>query len=530
MIGAASTEPTTQKAAAAAESSRPRAAASASGHPPPPPALLSFGSYRLGVHDPDADVDCLVLAPPHCKREDFFGGWVGALGRMAVDGGRISGLHPVASAYTPVVKFEMDGVKIDMIFASVSDHKWLVERQTEAMTKTLARPDAIDHDDDDDGGAMEEETMRVDDAALIGLDESSVRSVNGVRVAQFLLDAIVATTPPAERRRMDGDEGRGDGGGKDGRTASPDDSPAESIDDVTSLRRLEYFRLTLRLVKAWAKNHGLYANVLGFLGGVNWAILVCWVCERNPDELPSRLLQIFFRTFANWKWPVPVSLSKQQNNPPAGVQPLPTWDPVKNYRDSKHVMPIITPCYPPMNSSYNVGEPQLRRMRDELLRASKLCDNIVNNHASSSCSCWDVLIENDFFKQHANYLQVDVIGTNEEEFRSWFGLCESRMKLLIVGLESPIDGVQAYPHAKFFHRREKKGMEGGIDDENIKYVTSHFVALRFAHTAKRVDLGPLVMDFLQVVNSFEGRKSGMDLAMCIVSKKDLPSYVFADGN
>jgi poly(A) polymerase len=254
----------------------------------------------------------------------------------------------------------MDGVKIDMIFASVSDHKWLVERQTEAMTKTLARPDAIDHDDDDDGGAMEEETMRVDDAALIGLDESSVRSVNGVRVAQFLLDAIVATTPPAERRRMDGDEGRGDGGGKDGRTpattamtASPDDSPAASIDDVTSLRRLEYFRLTLRLVKAWAKNHGLYANVLGFLGGVNWAILVCWVCEvraaelvmclflvscdpstrlgihryslvhvatkqRNPDELPSRLLQIFFRTFANWKWPVPVSLSKQQNNPPAG--------------------------------------------------------------------------------------------------------------------------------------------------------------------------------------------------------------------
>ena len=247
----------------------------------------------------------------------------------------------------------MDGVKIDMIFASVSDHKWLVERQTEAMTKTLARPDAIDHDDDDDGGAMEEETMRVDDAELIGLDESSVRSVNGVRVAQFLLDAIVTTTPPAERRRMDGDEGRGDGGGKDGRTASPDDSPAESIDDVTSLRRLEYFRLTLRLVKAWAKNHGLYANVLGFLGGVNWAILVCWVCEvraaelvmclslvscdpstqlgihryslvhvatkqRNPDEFPSRLLQIFFRTFANWKWPVPVSLSKQQNNPPAG--------------------------------------------------------------------------------------------------------------------------------------------------------------------------------------------------------------------
>jgi len=444
---------------------------------------------------------------------------------------RLSNEEP-NSAYTPVVKFEMDGVKIDMIFASVSDCKWL------KTTKMAARPDVIvrkvdqgnkddnENDDSSSDGEGTEETMRVDDAVLIGLDESSVRSVNGVRVAQFLLDAIAMTS--AERRRDD-DGGEGDGPPPSDHTMTT--ATVASPIDATSLRRLENFRLTLRIVKAWARNHGLYANVLGFLGGVNWAVLVCWVCERNPDESPSKLLQIFFRTFANWKWPVPVSLSKQQNNPPAGVLPLPTWDPVKNYRDSKHVMPIITPCYPPMNSSYNVGEPQLRRMRDELLRASKLCDNVMNDNFSSSCSCWDGLFKgNDFFKQHANYLQVDIIGPNEAEFRSWFGLCESRMRLLIVGLESPIDGVQAYPYAKFFHRREKKGMEGGIDNKNIKYVTSHFVALRFAHTAKRVDLGPLVLDFLQMVNSFEGRTSGMDLMMHIVSKKDLPPYVFADSN
>lgn len=40
------------------------------------PSLISFGSYRLGVHTPDADVDCLVLAPPHVTRDDFFGSWV----------------------------------------------------------------------------------------------------------------------------------------------------------------------------------------------------------------------------------------------------------------------------------------------------------------------------------------------------------------------------------------------------------------------------------------------------------------------
>lgn len=57
-----------------------------------PPLLLSFGSYRLGVHTPDADVDCLVLAPPHVTRDHFFGGWVEILKGDA----RVTELQPVA--------------------------------------------------------------------------------------------------------------------------------------------------------------------------------------------------------------------------------------------------------------------------------------------------------------------------------------------------------------------------------------------------------------------------------------------------
>mmetsp|Transcript_13865 Transcript_13865/g.30210 ORF Transcript_13865/g.30210 Transcript_13865/m.30210 type:complete len:608 (-) Transcript_13865:1410-3233(-) len=420
------------------------------------PSLLSFGSYRLGVHTPDADVDCLVLAPPHATRDDFFGSWVDVLKQE----NRVSELHPVASAYTPVIKFEMDGVKIDLIFARANNSKWLTEQRMK-MTQPLTG---------DDGQIEERVEMIVDDSLLIGLDETSVRSVNGVRVAQFLLDML------------DGDR-----------------------------TRIDNFRLTLRAVKEWARVHGLYANVLGFLGGVNWAILVDLVSQRNPDAPASKLLQIFFRTFATWKWPNPVLLSKQ-NHPPKGVKPLPIWDPNENFRDSKHMMPIITPCYPQMNSSYNVGEPQLRRLHDELWRASKLSDEILSGRKK-----WGVLFEgNDFFKQHTNYLQVNIVGTNEDEFRSWFGICEARMRLLIAGLESPSAGVRAYPFAKFFHRREGE-----------KYVSSFFIALRFAQIAKKINLGPLVTDYLQVVNSFEGRGRGMDLTIHLVSKKDLPSFVFA---
>ena len=59
------------------------------------------------------------------------------------------------------------------------------------------------------------------------------------------------------------------------------------------------------------------------------------------------------------------------------------WCPRVNRRDAFHLMPIITPCYPSMNSAYNVGMAQLRRLKFEFARAREVVCAVVNGSEES---------------------------------------------------------------------------------------------------------------------------------------------------
>jgi poly(A) polymerase len=245
--------------------------------------LKIFGSTRLGVHTPDADIDALCVAPSYIDRSDFFSSFC----TMMKNRDDIGMLSAVPDAYTPVVKFNIDGQATDMIFVSLG------------MPSIPSDLDVLNT------------------KHLRGLDEQGIRSLNGSRVAEWIC-RLVPNFPA--------------------------------------------FCTTLRFIKHWARQRGLYSNVLGFLGGVNYAILVAFVCQRYPNACPATCVRKFFQMYTQWRWPNPIMLTGIESHTPSETDGryLPVWNPKVNPKDGAHVMPIITPAFPSMNSSYNVGLPQFR--------------------------------------------------------------------------------------------------------------------------------------------------------------------------
>uniref|UniRef100_A0A7N0US44 polynucleotide adenylyltransferase n=1 Tax=Kalanchoe fedtschenkoi TaxID=63787 RepID=A0A7N0US44_KALFE len=399
--------------------------------------IFTFGSYRLGVHGPGADIDTLCVGPRHAERDvDFFG----ELKRMLLDMPEVTELHPVPDAHVPVMKFKFNGISIDLLYAQLA--LWVI-------------PEDLDISQD---------------SVLQNTDDQTVRSLNGCRVT----DKILSLVP-----------------------------------------NIQNFRTTLRCMRLWAKRRGVYSNVAGFLGGINWALLVARICQLFPNAMPNMLVSRFFKVYAKWKWPNPVLLCAIEE----GSLGFQVWDPRRNARDRFHLMPIITPAYPCMNSSYNVSSSTLHIMSKEFERANEICEVMDSNKMN-----WEALFEPyQFFEAYKNYLQIDISAANDGDLRNWKGWVESRLRQLTLKIERDMyNMLQCHPHPGDFCNNAKP------------FSCSYFMGLQRkqqvpVNGAEKFDIRSTVEEFKQAVVSYSRSKPGMEIQVTHIRKRELPVFVFPGG-
>ncbi|KAJ6340364.1 hypothetical protein OIU77_008175 [Salix suchowensis] len=399
--------------------------------------IFTFGSYRLGVHGPGADIDTLCVGPRHATREeDFFG----ELYRMLSEMPEVTELRPVPDAHVPVMNFKFKGVSIDLLYAKLS--LWVI-------------PEDLDVSQD---------------SILQITDEQTVRSLNGCRVTVQILRLVP---------------------------------------------NIQNFRTTLRCMRFWAKRRGVYSNVSGFLGGINWALLVARVCQLFPNALPNMLVSRFFRVYTQWRWPNPVMLSTIEE----GSLGLPVWDPRRNPKDRYHLMPIITPAYPSMNSSYNVSSSTLHIMTEEFQRGNEICEAMEASKAE-----WDTLFEPfSFFEAYKNYLQIDISADNEDDLRQWKGWVESRLRQLTLKIERhTYNMLQCHPHP------------GDFSDKSRPLHCSYFMGLQRkqgvpVNEGEQFDITITVEEFKNSVNLYTLWKPRMEIRVTLVKKRNIPIFVFPSG-
>eukprot|EP01103_Thecamoeba_quadrilineata_P016146 TRINITY_DN531_c0_g1_i3.p1 TRINITY_DN531_c0_g1~~TRINITY_DN531_c0_g1_i3.p1 ORF type:complete len:602 (-),score=76.87 TRINITY_DN531_c0_g1_i3:530-2335(-) len=281
------------------------------------------------------------------------------------------------------------------------------------------------------------------------------------------------------------------------------------------------FRTALRCIKHWAKRRCIYSNAIGYPGGVAWALLTARICQLYPRASPSTLVSRFFMVYEQWKWPAPVLLSHISDGS-LNLQML-VWNP-KNPRDRKHLMPVITPAYPAINSLYNVSQSTLTVLKEEFARGMNITMNIGTKKAT-----WHTLFEpSNFFSLYKYYVRIDIFAESPEDHRSWAGLVESRLRVLILRLEKLM--------LSTILKRIHPFPTGYENSEKHKYCTSFFMGLvvevpkkNDANQNRTLVLASAISDFNKIISDWSQKKETMGVDITHVKRQNLPDFVFEGG-
>eukprot|EP00252_Welwitschia_mirabilis_P002922 TRINITY_DN12927_c0_g1_i2.p1 TRINITY_DN12927_c0_g1~~TRINITY_DN12927_c0_g1_i2.p1 ORF type:complete len:633 (-),score=105.49 TRINITY_DN12927_c0_g1_i2:530-2428(-) len=119
--------------------------------------IFTFGSYKLGVHGPEADIDALCVGPSYATLEDDF---FHVLFDMLKNTPDVSAVQCVKNANVPLMRFKLNGISIDLLYARLSFQ------------------------------SIPENMDILDEKLMENLDDVAIKSLNGCRAAEVILRLV----------------------------------------------------------------------------------------------------------------------------------------------------------------------------------------------------------------------------------------------------------------------------------------------------------------------------------------------------
>ncbi|KAI3990194.1 hypothetical protein MKX01_029172, partial [Papaver californicum] len=127
--------------------------------------ILTYGSYGLGVHGSDSDIDALCIGPCFASMDE---GFFIVLRLMLESRPEVSEFHCVKDAKIPLMRFKFEGISVDLPYAQL---------------RVMSGPDNVDV---------------LDPVVLANIDETSWKCLSGVRANMQILQLV----PNLEKFRL----------------------------------------------------------------------------------------------------------------------------------------------------------------------------------------------------------------------------------------------------------------------------------------------------------------------------------------
>ncbi|KAG6971419.1 hypothetical protein JG688_00004430 [Phytophthora aleatoria] len=219
------------------------------------------------------------------------------------------------------------------------------------------------------------------------------------------------------------------------------------------------------------------------------------------------------------------------------------WNPKINVRDRLHLMPIITPAYPALNSSYNVMASTLRILKAEFGKGFDWTLEIETKVSNSSVALYqNIFFESKSQREMLKTLTDGSVGSSPDcviySFGTWqlmfFSLLKHRIST--IDFDSKLEAlpdIRIHPFARFFDFIETKDASPESSSKCEVHTSWLFIGLGFpapktapvSGATHNVDLTSVIRDFAFYTDQWEGRHGGMDMQIDHVTRSQIPEWV-----